>query len=306
MTEKSKKITEIEIKAYVTDIALIRRKLLELGSKDIGNFEYDDVYFVPSDESKKCRFLENEEEYRIRNIKKSGKFLKLIKTYKRPVSGSNKKTKREWETADYDPTDLVVLEEEMSNKGYIRYVKVKKAGYNFSIEYKYKKNETTNETFHLDLTLSKVEHCGCFLEIECPISSRANGLERQIAYDVIYYFLFEIGLDKNNIELRYYTELVRDYMQRVKSGTYSYLCESLLEKITDANADNFSLNKKIYLLNYLLETGYLKVLKDTHGGKSISKYYLYLNWSDTMVYTKARKFINYIKKEFQSGKIDYF
>lgn len=166
---------EIEIKAWIYEPEKIEKKLEEIGAKKIDEFSLKDVYYRHP-----CYdFKERDEELRLRY--KKGK---IYVTFK---GKADEKREKRLEIEFEVPKEFEALLECLGFEPCIEKVKhVKRFEYG-----------------RYTLELVKVEHLGFFIEIE-------KMCEEKEGSEDLYELLGRLGIPRERIERRYYTEMLEE------------------------------------------------------------------------------------------------
>ena len=189
---------EVEIKAHVKDYDSVKKRLEHI-AKFESRIEKEDFYY--------CRFKENGEKLKSIRIRKesvleSGKknpFTRFVVNYKSKESQNGTEVNRELESTIENPE---VIKAFLLDTGHKMYLHKKKVSDFFSSIV-----SICNNDLQCHLELVEVPPLGYFLEIEimCPDENEdmINSAQKEL-----YRLIDECGLKKEDIEHRYYSELL--------------------------------------------------------------------------------------------------
>lgn len=171
---------EVEIKAWVRDFKEIKSKL-DSKYDYIGDYEKEDVYLKGIDSI-------TDEEREIRLRREGGN---SIVTYKDRSHQGKVEVNVEKEFLVDKPNEFLFTMEKL---GFVPYIRKNKKGY------KYKSGSIVIE-------LSHVEKLGDFIEIEYIVSRE---LEVDLAKEEIFKILDSLGIDRDEIEDKFYVQMLLD------------------------------------------------------------------------------------------------
>jgi adenylate cyclase class 2 len=173
---------EIEKKAWIKNIEELENRLKEIAVFSKTDEKSDTYYYMPSD-GREIDF-KNDPIFRIRKTKKGS----FIAYKKRDFSG-------ETEVNQENEFEIITPEK---IEGLIEYVgyKVLVKKHKFSRVYSYK---------NASIELNTIDGLGDFIEVEVILT---NEDEKERAFEVIDEVFEILNIDKNNIETRYYIDLL--------------------------------------------------------------------------------------------------
>jgi len=170
---------EVELKAWLKRPEAVEEKLLDMGAVFVGAFTYRDLYLSHAT----LKVPGEDEELRIREVGDEG-YLTL-----KGKALDKEKTKEELEVKVYDPGTLVEI--------------FKKLGFNVYAEKV--KHVRLYDLEGIRVAIVKVEKLGDFIEVELMVEKQD---EVEKAKKRLYNLLDRLGIGRENIEFRYYLELL--------------------------------------------------------------------------------------------------
>ncbi|MBP2172970.1 class IV adenylate cyclase [Methanococcus voltae] len=189
---------EVEIKVSLEnkDIEKIIADLKDIGFKKSGIKEQIDVYYNGIDRD----FRETDEALRIRRSANLNEDLSVINentyvTYKGKKLDKISKTRVEHETAVEDIDTMDNIFKSLGFKSVEPVRKVRKL---------LRKVIGATEDEYIEASIDKVDNVGQYLELEITVESFE---QKDEALGKLFSVLEEIGIDKNNLELKSYLEL---------------------------------------------------------------------------------------------------
>ena len=179
--------TEIELKAHVRDYEALKLILCEK-AKFLGTFEKEDSYWYAAESAA------SNKEFRLRKEKRIvdgvEKFTSFISYKKKEVRDQIEINKER----EFEVNQSEMLEEFLSELGLKPRISKRKRGWAYNWE-------------GITAELAEVEGLGWFIELEI-LSDSECGVSFEEAKKRLMDLLFNLGIEENAIESRYYTDML--------------------------------------------------------------------------------------------------
>tara|TARA_R110002020_G_scaffold363637_2_gene575923 strand:- start:1666 stop:2232 length:567 start_codon:yes stop_codon:yes gene_type:complete len=182
---------EVELKALVTNLDDLIKKLQVFSSEPYVEINYEDIYFDQNNQLSK-----NEKELRLRKkyFPKKNESTFLL-TYKDPPFDSFSRSKPEFETEIADLENGIAI--------------LEKLGYTISTEYEKhcKLFQVDYKNLHIEVTLATIPKLNqTFIEVE---SQTNQSTDTEQIFKILKNLLLDLGVNKNQWTNEYYIEAIK-------------------------------------------------------------------------------------------------
>jgi len=184
-----KMVTEIEIKAWVKNVGELKERLGKLG-QFIKTEKKHDIYFVKSPFDPVEFDYEKDDGFRIRETDE-----RIMVTMKKKVRKGNMEINQEKE---YEIDDAGLFEKILEQSGYEKLIEKNKLSDVYRVG-------------RFNVEVNEVDNLGKFVEMEFLTNEEE---EIEPVMDEMLKLLDELGIPRDNIEPRYYIEMLNEKMKK--------------------------------------------------------------------------------------------
>ncbi|HOJ98564.1 MAG TPA: class IV adenylate cyclase [Termitinemataceae bacterium] len=195
--------TEVELKAWVNDVEKTRKNIEGFASY-LRNFEKEDSYWLPSNSVEERTVSTKKPRHPVLGsgirIRRDGAFCYV--TFKQKEVRQGTEVNQE---VEFSVSDQQAFERLLEALGFTVWIRKHKQGQAWQWE-------------NITIELCQVKGLGTFVELEILLEDEKNlpipqGHSIQEAQEALYRCLEKIGIPRDQIENRYYTELLQEKIQ---------------------------------------------------------------------------------------------